>query len=95
MNYYVNQNILNTRRVFPEQDRYMYYRYDMNENPEGLPKDFVNSVLNEITPEFLAIYPEQDRFLKKYADFIGVDFDNLLANNGSDMAIRYLIETFV
>ena len=94
MNYYVNQNILNTRRVFPEQDRYMYYRYDMNENPEGLPKDFVNSVLNEITPEFLAIYPEQDRFLKKYADFIGVDFDNVLATNGSDMAIRYLLETF-
>lgn len=69
--YYVNQNIKNTERIFPAQGRYGAKRYDMNENPEGLPKEFVDSVLREITPEFLAIYPEPDRFLKKYADFIG------------------------
>lgn len=94
MNYYVNENIKNTVRVFPEQGRYDYYRYDMNENPEGLPKEFVDSVLKEITPEFLAIYPEPDRFLKKYADFIGTKFENVLTTNGSDMAIRYILETF-
>lgn len=66
----------------------------MNENPEGLPKDFVDSVLKEITPEFLAVYPEPDRFLNKYADFIGVQYENVLATNGSDMAIRYILETF-
>ena len=64
--YYVNNNIKNTVRVFPSQGRYDYYRYDMNENPEGLPEEFVRSVLNEITPEFLAIYPEPDKFLDKY-----------------------------
>ena len=94
MKYYVNKNILNTKRVFPEQGRYGYLRYDMNENPEGLPKDFVDSVLKQITPEFLSIYPEQDRFLEKYAKFIGVNYHNVLATNGSDMAIRYLLETF-
>lgn len=94
MELYVDENIKNTERVFPQQGRYGYKRYDMNENPEGLPKDFVDSVLKEITPEFLAVYPEPDRFLNKYADFIGVKYENVLATNGSDMAIRYILETF-
>lgn len=91
---HVNKNIKNTIRVFPEQGRYEYYRYDMNENPEGLPKEFVDSVLKNITPEFLSVYPEPDRFLKKYAEFIDMSFENVTATNGSDMAIRYLLETF-
>ena len=94
MKYYVNPHIRDTFRVFPDQGRYDYLRYDMNENPEGLPAEFVNEVVNEITPEFLAIYPEPDRFLRKYADFIGVKYENVLTTNGSDMAIRYLLETF-
>ena len=91
---YINQFIKNTERIFPMQERYGYHRYDMNENPEGLPSDFVNSVLKEITPEFLSIYPEPDRFLNKYAKYIGVTPENVVATNGSDMAIRYLLETF-
>ena len=94
MNYHVNEYIKNTVRVFPMQNRYGMHRYDMNENPEGLPKEFVDSVLKEITPEFLAIYPEPDRFLHKYAKFIGAEYENVLTTNGSDMAIRYLLETF-
>lgn len=92
--YYVNENIKNTTRVFPEQGRYGYHRFDMNENPEGLPEAFVQSVLKEITPEFLAVYPEPDKFLNKYADFIGVEYDHVVTTNGSDMAIRYILETF-
>ena len=91
---YVNPFVKNTDRVFPQQGRYGKLRYDMNENPEGLPKEFVDSVLKEITPVFLAVYPEPDRFLRKYADFVGVDFENVMCTNGSDMAIRYLLETF-
>ena len=94
MNYHVNEHIKNTVRVFPMQNRYGMHRYDMNENPEGLPKEFVDSLLKEITPEFLAIYPEPDRFLHKYAKFIGAAYENVLTTNGSDMAIRYLLETF-
>jgi len=94
MKYYVNENIKNTERVFPMQGRYDYRRYDMNENPEGLPKAFVESVLREITPEFLATYPEPDRFRKKYAAYIGAEYENVLETNGSDMGIRYLLETF-
>lgn len=91
---HVNPYIAKMTRVFPPQNRYGKLRYDMNENPEGLPKEFVDSVLREITPEFLAIYPEPDRFLHKYAKFVGVEFENLVCTNGSDQAIRYLLETF-
>lgn len=91
---FINKNIKSTNRVFPMQGRYGYYRFDMNENPEGLPKDFVVDVLKNVTPEFLSIYPEPDRFLRKYAKYIGTDVENVLATNGSDMAIRYLLETF-
>lgn len=92
--YFVNKDVKSCIRIFPEQGRYDYRRYDMNENPEGLPKEFVDAVLKEITPEFLAIYPEPDRFLKKYAKYIGADYGNVLTTNGSDMAIRYLLEVF-
>ncbi len=96
MEYYVDEHIKNTERVFPAQGRYDKKRYDMNENPEGLPKEFVDEVLKEITPEFLSIYPEPDKFLHKYADFLGngVKFENVVATNGSDMTIRYVLETF-
>lgn len=92
--FYVNKYIKETVRVFPEQGRYAKYRFDMNENPDGLPKNFVDSVLKEITPKFLTVYPEPDRFLHKYADFIGVDFNNVTATNGSDTGLRYIMETF-
>lgn len=92
--YYVNEDIKNCVRVFPEQGRYAYARYDMNENPEGLPQWFVDEVLQEITPEFLATYPEHDKFRKLYADYIGVRPENVAVTNGSDMAIRFAMEVF-
>lgn len=92
--FFVNQNIKNTKRIFPDQGRSEYLRLDMNEGVLGLPKEFVDSCLGEITPEFLTIYPEPDRFLKKYSKFINVPTESLLATNGTDMAIRYILETF-
>lgn len=92
--YHVNEHIKNTERVFAPQGRYGMLRYDFNENPEGLPESFVSEVLSEITPEFLAIYPEPDRFRAKYANYIGRKSENIMPTNGSDMAIRYLLETF-
>ncbi|MBP5224349.1 MAG: histidinol-phosphate aminotransferase family protein [Lachnospiraceae bacterium] len=94
MEYYVNPWIAGTERVFPMQGRAEYLRLDMNENPEGLPEEIVEEIRGKITPEFLSTYPEPDRFLRKYADFIGTDIECVAATNGSDMAIRYLLETF-
>ena len=44
MAFYVDEHIKNTERVFPDQGRYGMLRYDMNENPEGLPTWFVDEV---------------------------------------------------
>lgn len=94
--YYVDPNIKATERMFPEQGRSGFLRLDMNENPEGLPEDFVESVKECITPEFLATYPEPEVFRKKYADYIGNGAipDNVFIANGTDMVIRYVLETF-
>ena len=94
MRYYVNPHVKSMERVFPMQGRYDYKRYDMNENPEGLPNWFVEETLAEITPEYLAIYPEPQRFINKYAGFLGVQPENVTITNGSDQAIRYLLQTF-
>lgn len=94
-NYYVNEEIKNCVRVFSEEGRGEYLRMDMNENPEGLPKSFVDSVLAEITPEFLATYPEPGHFCRKYAALLGVKPEQICATSGSDTAIRYIMETFV
>lgn len=91
---YVNENIQNTFRVFPQQNRYDRYRFDMNENPDGLPKDFVDSVVKEITPNFLSVYPEPDKFLNKYAAFVGVNRENVTVTNGSDTGLRYVMQSF-
>ncbi len=92
--YFVNEDIKNCVRVFPEQGRYDYARYDMNENPEGLPQWFIDEVLSEITPEFLATYPEHDKFRQMYAAYLGVNPENVAVTNGSDMAIRFAMEVF-
>lgn len=94
-NYYVNEDIKHCVRVFSEEGRNAYLRMDMNENPEGLPKAFVDSVLAEITPEYLATYPEPGHFCRKYAKLLGVKPEQICATSGSDTAIRYIMETFV
>ena len=92
--YYVNENIKNTERIFPEQGRADYLRLDMNENPIGLPEEVIAKLRNVITPEFIARYPEPQGFAQKYADFIGVTPEQLCITNGSDNAIRYVMQTF-
>ena len=92
--YYVDPDIKATERVFPMQGRKGFLRLDMNENPEGLPEDFVEAVKKEITPEFLCRYPEPEVFRKKYADYVGAKPENIFIANGTDMVIRYMLETF-
>ncbi len=94
-NFHVNESIKNCIRVFSEEGRSEYLRMDMNENPEGLPKEFVDSVLKEITPEYLATYPEPGHFCRKYAARLGIRPEQICATSGSDTAIRYIMETFV
>lgn len=91
---YIDNNIKHTHRIYPMQNRGEYLRLDMNENPEGLPKEFVDKVKEKITPEFLSTYPEPNEFINEYAKFINFDSKQITITNGSDQAIRYILQTF-
>ncbi|MDO5117885.1 MAG: histidinol-phosphate transaminase [Eggerthellaceae bacterium] len=90
----MNENVKNTTRIFPDQGREPYVRLDMNENPIGLPVEVVDKLRDCITPEFISRYPEPDIVAEKYAKLVGVNPDQLCLTNGSDNAIRYVMQTF-
>ena len=92
--YYVNGNIEHLYRTSDNMSRKGYLRLDMNENPEGLPKEFVTEVLSKITPEFLSTYPEKQPLTELLADYYSVNTDQIGLFNGSDEAIRLIFESF-
>ena len=91
---YVKECVKDIERIGGRQGRMDFLRLDMNENPEGLPEELVESIKKEMTPEFFSTYPEPEKFLKLLAEYLHVGRDNLCVTNGSDMAIRYLFEVF-
>lgn len=92
--YYRNPNIQNLNRIFDQNERKDYLRLDLNENPSGLPSEFIKQVLNDITPEFIAQYPETLPFTKSLAEFLGTDIAHICLVNGSAEGIRYIIQAF-
>ncbi len=92
--YYLNPRVEKLFRIFDQNERKDYLRLDLNENPGGLPQDFINDVLKEITPQFVAQYPETLHFTEVLADFLGTDTSHLCLVNGSAEGIRYVIQAF-
>ena len=92
--YYLEKNIENLDRIFDQNSREGYLRLDLNENPEGLPQDFINKVLKDITPEFVAKYPETLEFTQILADYLNTDIEHICLTNGSSEGIRQIIEAF-
>ena len=91
---YINEFIKDTYRIKDHEDRNGYLCLDMNENPEGLPEEFVQSVLKKVTPQFLASYPVKEPLIEKIARREGVGKENVSLTNGSDEGIRLVFETF-
>ena len=92
--YYLNDRIKTLERVFDQNERKDYLRLDLNENPGGLPQEFIDKVLKEITPRFVAQYPETLHFTEVLAKFLGTDIRHLCLVNGSAEGIRYVIQAF-
>ncbi len=92
--YYLNKNIQNLNRIFDQNERNGYLRLDLNENPGGLPQEFINKVLTGVTPEFLAQYPETLHFSEVLAKYLNTDIHHICLTNGSAEAIRYIIQAF-
>lgn len=92
--YYLDEKIENLDRIFDQNKREGYLRLDLNENPEGLPQEFINEVLSGITPEFVAQYPETLEFTQVLAKYLNTDIEHLCLVNGSSEGIRQIIEAF-
>ncbi len=92
--YYVNEHIKNLYRVKFHDERADVLRLDMNENPEGLPKEVFDKIAEKITPEYIATYPEKDRLMKTIAQINGYDYENVSITAGSDEAMRFIFQCF-
>ena len=91
---YVNEQIKNTYRVPQPEGRGAYIRLDQNENPDGLPRWLFDSVMEKITPEYLAIYPEETIPTQKYAKMLGLEKCNVTFTAGSTVGMGYVIKVF-
>ncbi len=91
---YVNKNIKDLYRVKFHDERGSVLRLDMNENPEGLPVEFVEEVKKKITPSFIAAYPEKDRLAALLAEHNSISADNISITCGSDEAMRLIFQCF-
>ena len=81
--YYLDENIKDLVRIFDQNERKDYLRLDLNENPGGLPQDFITETLKEVTPQFVAQYPETLYFTEVVAEHMGTDISHLCITNGS------------
>ncbi len=92
--YYINDNLITLNRIFDQNSRDGYIRLDLNENPGGLPDEFIKKVLNSVTPELISKYPEQLEFTQSLGKFLGVEVNQICLTNGSAEAVRYAIEAY-
>lgn len=92
--YYVDPKIEKLYRIFDQNERKDYLRLDLNENPGGLPEKVIETVLKDITPQFVAQYPETLHFTEVLANYLGTDISHLCLVNGSAEGIRYIIQAF-
>lgn len=92
--YYVDPKVKGLYRIFDQNERKDYLRLDLNENPGGLPEEFVKKVLSDVDPQFVAQYPETLEFSNVLANFLGTDISHICLVNGSSEGIRYIIQAF-
>ena len=92
--YYLDTRVDNLYRIFDQNERKDFLRLDLNENPGGLPQEFIDKVLADINPQFVAQYPETLHFTEVLANYLGTDISHLCLVNGSAEGIRYIIQAF-
>ena len=71
--YYLNENIKNLYRIFDQNERKDYLRLDLNENPGGLPEDFIKDVLSNVDARLISEYPETLHFTEILANYLVLD----------------------
>lgn len=92
--YYINPNIKELYRTSYTDSRIGYLKLDMNENPDFLPSEVVDNILSNITSEDISMYPETAKLIEYLAKFLNVKEENVCITNGSDDAIRIIMQVF-
>lgn len=92
--FYINPHIKDLYRVKFHDKRGDVLRLDMNESPMGLPAEFVESVKEKITPQYLSMYPEKDELAGILAKHNETEADNISITDGSDEAMRLIFQCF-
>ena len=92
--YYLDPKVENLYRIFDQNERKDYLRLDLNENPGGLPDEFIKKVLSDVRSQFVAQYPETLHFTEVLADYLHTDISHICLVNGSAEGIRYIIQAF-
>jgi ATP phosphoribosyltransferase len=67
---------------------------DFNENTLGCSPNVIKA-LRDVTSEEIAMYPEYGKFTKKLASYLNLNEEEIFLTNGTDEAIRLVIETFL
>lgn len=91
---YVNEKIKNTFRVPQPEGRGKFIRLDQNENSDGVPKWLYDIAMEKVSPEYMAIYPEETIPTTKYAHVLGLEKENVTLTDGSTVGMGYVIKVF-
>src|SRR3989344_5845257 len=78
----------------PTSDRENYLRLDFNENTIGC-SPYVIKALKSINFEKLAVYPQYKKLKKVIADYCSVNPAEVIPTNGTDEAIKSIIEIYL
>ena len=78
----------------PTSNREGSLRLDFNENTKGCSDNVINS-LRKIKSGTLSTYPEYTKLRKELAKYCNVKVDEIIATNGTDEAIKTIIETYI
>lgn len=78
----------------PTSNRENSLRLDFNENTEGCSAKAINA-LKSTKPTYLATYPEYKKLRVALASYCEVDVNEIIPTNGTDEAIKTIIETYI
>jgi len=67
----------------------------MNEKPYPLPKETIDSILENMNPEKISTYPEIYTLCNRVSKKFHIPGENLLFTNGSESAIKHVFQTYV
>lgn len=92
----INENI-KALAPYKANDYEYIYKLDANENPLNLPEEIIQNIVYSLNKIEFNRYPDTDSSIlrKKLAEYIGVDYKNIIAGNGSDQMINLIMNTFV